>query len=60
MTVKKPTTAAATLVKIERNTNRIAAAMERLADLFEQSTFVYKPYNSDPGSRYIRVHTSDD
>jgi hypothetical protein len=60
MTLKKPKTAAETLAKIERNTNRIATAMERLVDLFEQSTFVHRPYNSHPGSRYIRVHTSND
>jgi hypothetical protein len=57
---RKPKTAADTLVKIEQNTNRIATAMERLAKLLEESTFVYRPYDRHPGARYIRVHTSND
>jgi hypothetical protein len=55
---KTPPTTAATLTKIERNTDRIATALERMAFLVEKCTF--RPHERVEGGRYIRVHSSND
>lgn len=46
----------AALMAIDENTNRIALALERLAEMFEEATSTYSPdYPNAPITRYIRT-----